>query len=226
MTMNAKLATYNAEPNVTLFNGEPITTSVDIATYFHKRHDDVLRRIRAMPCSAEFNARNFAAVEYSDTKGEKRPCYRITRDGFTFLAMGFSGTRAAMFKEAYIDAFNRMAAQAGELQPHILITDRNIIPALPDPIPEKKKPVNPVTLKFHVPENSLKLGNNAISQLNALFKTVEYLNEDFWPKLKALFPNLGSEYKGAFDTAELLLRLLKKECTECEKLTQEAGKFS
>ncbi|EGD1134269.1 Rha family transcriptional regulator, partial [Escherichia coli] len=35
-------------------------------------------------------------------------CYQITRDGFAFLAMGFTGKRAAQFKEAYINAFNQM----------------------------------------------------------------------------------------------------------------------
>ena len=38
----------------------------------------------------------------------KLPCYQITRDGFAFLAMGFTGKRAAQFKEAYINAFNQM----------------------------------------------------------------------------------------------------------------------
>lgn len=41
-------------------------------------------------------------------KGEKRPMYYLTRDGFTFLAMGFTGRVAAQFKEAYINAFNEM----------------------------------------------------------------------------------------------------------------------
>lgn len=41
----------------------------------------------------------------------KLPCYQITRDGFAFLAMGFTGKRAAQFKEAYINAFNQMEKQ-------------------------------------------------------------------------------------------------------------------
>ena len=36
----------------------------------------------------------------------------MTRDGFTFLAMGFTGPRAAVFKEAYIEAFNKAAPAA------------------------------------------------------------------------------------------------------------------
>lgn len=97
-----------AHPEIAVINGQAVTSSLSIADYFTKRHDDVLKKIRALECSPEFNARNFAAVEYTDAKGERRPAYQITRDGFAFLAMGFAGKRAAQFKESYITAFNQM----------------------------------------------------------------------------------------------------------------------
>ncbi|MGS0948380.1 Rha family transcriptional regulator, partial [Escherichia coli] len=68
----------------------------------------VLDRIRNLECSAEFTEHNFVLSEYTDASGRKLPCYQITRDGFAFLAMGFTGKRAARFKEAYINAFNQM----------------------------------------------------------------------------------------------------------------------
>lgn len=98
-------------PEVQIINGVAVTSSLVIADYFGKRHDNVIRSIQTLECSPEFNALNFEAVEYSDPKGEKRPCYTITRDGFTFLAMSFTGKRAAAFKEAYIKAFNQMEAK-------------------------------------------------------------------------------------------------------------------
>ena len=85
------------------------------AEHFGKLHKDVLRAIRNLECSAEFNGRNFAPVDYIDEKGEPRPMYRITRDGFAFLAMSFTGKEAARWKEAYIDAFNAMEAKLREL---------------------------------------------------------------------------------------------------------------
>lgn len=85
-------------------------TSLEISNRFAKQHKDVLRAIRDLECSPEFNRRNFAPVEYQDGKGEKRPAYEITRDGFTFLCMGFTGPQAALWKERYIEAFNRMEA--------------------------------------------------------------------------------------------------------------------
>lgn len=92
-------------------NGERLfVSSLDISNHFGKQHKDVLRAIRDLDCSESFNRRNFALVEYQDAKGEKRPAYEITRDGFVFLCMGFTGPQAALWKERYIDAFNRMEA--------------------------------------------------------------------------------------------------------------------
>lgn len=56
----------------------------------------------------QFAELNFHPVTYRDAKGETRPMYLLTRDGFTLLAMGFTGARALQFKVAYINAFNRM----------------------------------------------------------------------------------------------------------------------
>lgn len=89
-------------------NGQAVTSSLVVAEYFGKAHKDVLRAIKSLDCSDLFNQRNFAPVEYVDKKGEKRPMYYLTRDGFTFLVMGFTGKVAAQFKEAYINAFNEM----------------------------------------------------------------------------------------------------------------------
>lgn len=84
------------------------TTSRIIAEKFGKMHKDVLRAIRNLECSEDFNQRNFAPVEYVDAKGEARTEYGVTRDGFTFLVMGFTGKEAAAWKEKFIAAFNMM----------------------------------------------------------------------------------------------------------------------
>lgn len=87
------------------------TNSRFVAEAFARRHDDILRAARNLECSEEFNARNFAAVEYLDGKGEARPMIEMTFDGFMFLVMGFTGAKAAAIKEAYIAEFNRMRAE-------------------------------------------------------------------------------------------------------------------
>lgn len=103
--------TLEIRPHVAVIDGTIKTNSIVVAEHFEKRHADVLRSIKQLDCSPEFNQRNFAFVDYDDAKGEKRPMVEITKDGFTFLAMGFTGKEAARWKEAYINAFNAMEQQ-------------------------------------------------------------------------------------------------------------------
>lgn len=93
---------------VKLRKDEAVTTSLLIAEMFHKRHDAVLRDIKALDCSDDFTAHNFVESKYKDSTGRFNPMYYITKDGFTFLVMGYRGKKAAEFKEAYIGAFNKM----------------------------------------------------------------------------------------------------------------------
>lgn len=94
---------------VIIENEVPKTTSLKVAEFFGKRHDNVLRAIERLECSEKFNALNFEVVKYIDQKGQARTMYNMTKDGFIFLVMGFTGKQAAKFKEAYINEFNRMA---------------------------------------------------------------------------------------------------------------------
>lgn len=95
--------------------GIPTTTSLAIAERFGKLHKNVLRDIEALECSREFYRLNFepVIVEYQNGKGgtQQGPAYNITRDGFAFLVMGFTGKEAAIWKERYILAFNAMETQ-------------------------------------------------------------------------------------------------------------------
>lgn len=108
-------------PHLAVVDGHPTTTSLDVAEAFGKRHDRVLRAIRNLECSQEFRLLNFGEVivEYTNGKGgtQKGPAYNITRDGFSFLCMGFTGARAAQWKEAYIGAFNAMEAALTQPRP-------------------------------------------------------------------------------------------------------------
>lgn len=88
--------------------GSPVTTSLLVAEKFGRRHADVLRAIDNLNCSEDFFKRNFAFAENQGIGAMKeRVCY-MNKDGFTFLAMGFTGEKAGKFKEDYINAFNQM----------------------------------------------------------------------------------------------------------------------
>ena len=87
--------------------------SLYVAEYFEKNHKEVLRDIRNIAApnsglSKEFAERNFALGSYKDKQNQKRPCYYLTRDGFTILVMGYTGKKALRFKELYIRRFNEM----------------------------------------------------------------------------------------------------------------------
>lgn len=100
-------------PEILLVNGQTVTTSLALANYFNKRHDNVITKINSLNCSPEFRLLNFKETVYDRPNPAggapiPTPCYLLTRDGFFFVAMGFTGRRAAEFKEAYIAAFNAM----------------------------------------------------------------------------------------------------------------------
>jgi Rha family phage regulatory protein len=104
-------------------NDRVVTDSLMVAEAFGKRHSDVLRSVEHLGCSKEFNERNFALDDYTDRKGERRPKYLITQDGFTLLVMGYTGKTAMEFKEKYIDEFNRMKKELNKHTASYMIDD-------------------------------------------------------------------------------------------------------
>lgn len=79
------------EPMVRRSGNRLITTSLAVSHHFGKKHKHVLEAIKMLDCSKEFNETNFRPVTYQGGNGEQRPAYEITRDGFMFLCMGFTG---------------------------------------------------------------------------------------------------------------------------------------
>lgn len=94
-----------ARPELSVDHGTVTTTSLQIAEHFGKRHADVIRAIKRSDVPAEFTERNFALSDFTDSTGRTLPTYRITRDGFTLLAMGFTGKEAQRWKVAPLTAW-------------------------------------------------------------------------------------------------------------------------
>lgn len=89
-------------------NGSDVTTSLIVAQVFGKNHKDVLRDIEKLSCSEDFRVRNFAHTPYTHPQnGQVYHYYEMTKDGFSFLVMGYTGTKAAEFKEKFISEFNK-----------------------------------------------------------------------------------------------------------------------
>ncbi|MCC3159724.1 Rha family transcriptional regulator [Hymenobacter sp. 15J16-1T3B] len=91
--------------------GNPATDSLLVAKGFGKSHKSVLRAIDNLECDAEFSRRNFAPSTYTDGRGKTQRSVIMSKDGFAFLVMGFTGKRAAQFKQGYIEQFNSMEMQ-------------------------------------------------------------------------------------------------------------------
>ncbi|UQZ88313.1 hypothetical protein C4J81_03465 [Deltaproteobacteria bacterium Smac51] len=104
----------NLSPVISLVNDQPRTLSTDVASYFGKRHDNVMRQIRRIIADSpeRFHALNFEEmyvdVQIGNGATRKEPAYSMTKDGFTLLAMGFTGPKALQFKISYIEAFTWM----------------------------------------------------------------------------------------------------------------------
>jgi Rha family phage regulatory protein len=99
-------------PMLFIRDGAVLANSRTVAEAFGKQHKDVLKATREL-CEKlpEDARRNFAPFKTNDLTGESTSHFEMTRDGFTLLAMGFTGEKALRWKLKYIEAFNRMEAE-------------------------------------------------------------------------------------------------------------------
>lgn len=93
-------------------SGQAITNSLLVAKKFGKDHKHVLESIRKL-MTAENSAvlQMFEESIYINEQNKTQPMYLMNRDGFTLLAMGFTGVKAMEFKIDYINAFNKMESK-------------------------------------------------------------------------------------------------------------------
>ena len=89
-------------------NSKPVTTSLKIAEVFEKMHKNVIQDIETLAIPEDFGRLNFQPTNYTDKQGKMKKAYEVTRNGFTLLAMGYTGEKAMKFKIAYINAFDAM----------------------------------------------------------------------------------------------------------------------
>lgn len=115
-TMN--IIKFDFNEMVALQGNQVMTTSLKVAEYFGRNHKNVLRAIKNLECSDDFTRLNFElCYEINHLQNNKpQPFYKMTKDGFMFLVMGFTGKAAAQIKEAYINAFNWMTEQLIKMQ--------------------------------------------------------------------------------------------------------------
>ena len=98
------------EELVIMNNNQAVTTSLILADTFEKEHKNVIRAIETKigELKIEQSSKMFSKGEYTNSQNKRQPMYYLNRDGFTFIAMGFTGKKADEFKLKYIEAFNKM----------------------------------------------------------------------------------------------------------------------
>ena len=149
-----------AKKLVVIENNQAITTSLKVAEAFDKQHFNVVRDIRelikqmasASQQSKLNSAKMFVESSYQAEAGGRRyPMYLINRDGFSLLAMGFTGKKALQFKLKFINAFNKMEAQLAALTPEEIQrrkirqdgkTQRNLLTAAIKPFVDREQPAD------------------------------------------------------------------------------------
>jgi Rha family phage regulatory protein len=109
---------------VILKSRQVVTASTTVAESFEKEHKNVLRDISNLKKDVLNFEQMFHEGVEPDSYGRSRKVFYMNRDGFTLLAMGFTGKKAMKFKLKYIAAFNKMEAKLSELnQPSYMLDD-------------------------------------------------------------------------------------------------------
>ena len=141
-------------------DGMPFTTSRAIAERFGKKHKNVIQTIEKllskMP-NPEFGGLNFQPTSYVDKSNRSKLEYKITHDGFAFLAMRFTGQQAMEWQIAFLTAFNQMEAE-------VKASRQRFINAL-----DKVRPsLRPVTESFEMGESRIITANRIGKSVNAV----------------------------------------------------------
>lgn len=115
--------------NVTNQDGTLVVSSREVAENFEKRHPDTIRAVENLieETSTQNCTHLFIPSTYQDSYGREQKEYLLTRDGFTLLAMGFTGKKALDWKLKYINAFNKMESALKSLTPEQIVANALIV---------------------------------------------------------------------------------------------------
>ena len=120
-------------------NGEPVASSRDVAKRLGKEHKNVMQAVANLVAENSAAKSMFHPATF-ENRGKKYPMYLMNRDGFSLLAMGFTGKEAVQWKLKYIKAFNQMEKQlAAQHKEQQAVQDANIQSAIDRVIEARKK---------------------------------------------------------------------------------------
>ncbi|EAK4608332.1 hypothetical protein C3319_06630 [Campylobacter coli] len=214
-----KLAVINGvDVELEVANDQVTTTSLDIAAVFNKRHDNIIAKIETFPKDS-FTDLNFKASKYIDSTGRILPCYKITRDAFSLLVMGFTGEKAYKWKIEFIKAFNEMEKRLRNIkyEKHDKLAFRQSLGYKSQLAQQKQKYENEIkALKYDLEQskNNFKDKLNCILAKNGLYAFDFKTFKNYALKLEKMLKDLKDDEN---KENKLLLRM-QNDFLECLEL--------
>ena len=147
---------------------QAVTTSLQVAENFEKQHGHILRDIQNLKKDVSNFGEMFFEIITPDAYGRDRKAYYLNRDGFTLLAMGFTGKKALQFKLAYIKAFNEMENYIETQQ--LPMTAEDIMIATLETQKELKKQISNVSSDVEGLKKEIDLSRNQKARLSKLVR--------------------------------------------------------
>lgn len=175
--------------NLITIGKEISITSIEVAEMIGKEHKELLRDIRRY--AEQFNESNIALVEfftesnYKDAKGEKRPCYLVSKKGCEFIAHKLTGVKGTAFTAKYINRFHEME---DKLKPSIPTTYRDAVAQLLESLDREAE------LQAQLDTSKDWYSIKRVASLNG----VSWRKFD-WRKLKQIGEQMGYDVKKIFD---------------------------
>lgn len=150
---------------VIMKNQQAVTSSLQVAKSFEKEHKNVLRDINALDLDRLNFEQMFLEGVEPDSYGRDRKVIYMNRDGFTLLAMGFTGKKALNFKLKYIEAFNQMESEVKN-QNKLPLTPQEKLALLMQNVVEANGRVEEIDTRVSDLENNAPLSPSVYSYLS------------------------------------------------------------
>ena len=205
-------------------DGELVVTSRQIAEDFDKRHVDVIEKIEELIKTENSVMTMFIESSYKAGTGKSYKEYLITRDGFSLLVMGFTGSKALQWKLKYIEAFNKMEQALKE--PQKQLTPIEMMELQFKILKEQGQKLDEVEEKVEVLSNSMTIDYGQQEVINRIAKErmVQVLGGKDTPAYRELskkvFSNLWKRYKQVFHVSSYK-DTAKKDYEEAIKYIEE-----
>ncbi|EAI5914197.1 Rha family transcriptional regulator [Campylobacter jejuni] len=214
-----KLAVINGvDVELEVVDNAVYTTSLSVAEVFNKNHKNIIRKINEFP-KDNFTKLNFELSKYIDSTGRILPCYKITRDAFSLLVMGFTGEKAYKWKVEFIKAFNEMEKRLRniEYEKHDKLAFRQSLGYKSQLAQQKEKYENEIkALKYDLEQskNNFKDKLNCILAKNGLYAFDFKTFKNYALKLEKMLKDLKDDEN---KENKLLLRM-QNDFLECLEL--------